>query len=111
MKMIIAIVRPEKYEDVKEALKEVGVKGMTFTHVTGRGEQAGVKFTSRVGDFIVDEIEKVKIEVVLESDECVDRAIEAIRRSACTGHPGDGRIFVVPVEQTYKISDYCSEQQ
>ncbi|MCQ2079130.1 MAG: P-II family nitrogen regulator [archaeon] len=109
MKMIIAIVRPEKYEDVKEALKQKGIMGMTFTHVTGRGEQAGVKFTSRVGDFIVDEIEKIKIEVVLESDDSLDQAIEAIRSSACTGHPGDGRIFVVPVEQSYKISDYHAQ--
>lgn len=109
MKMIIAIVRPEKYEDVKDALKQMGIMGMTFSHVTGRGKQAGVKFTSRVGDVVIDEIEKMKIEIVLESDRDVDAAVEAIRRSAYTGHAGDGRVFVIPVEQTYRISDYRPE--
>lgn len=107
--MIIAIVRPEKYEEVKEALKEIGIMGMTFSHVTGRGMQAGVKFTTRVGDVVVDEIEKMKIEIVLESDDQVGPAVEAIRRSAFTGHAGDGRVFVIPVESTYKISDYKTE--
>lgn len=106
MKMVIAILRPEKYEDVKSALKENGIMGMTFTHVTGRGEQAGIKFTSRVGEFVVDELEKIKIEIVLESDSDADRAVEIIRRYGCTQHSGDGRIFVLPVEQSYKISDY-----
>ncbi|MCQ2085466.1 MAG: P-II family nitrogen regulator [archaeon] len=107
MKMIVAVVRPEKYEDVKEALKANGIMGMTITHVTGRGAQAGVKFTSRVGDFTVDELEKIKMEAVVEDSE-VDKAVETIRKSACTGHSGDGRIFVLPVEATYKISDYNS---
>ena len=68
MKMVVAIVRPEKYGEVKDALKDRGVTGMTFTHVTGRGMQAGVKFTNRVGEFMIDEIEKVKIEIVVEDD-------------------------------------------
>lgn len=106
MKMIVAIIRPEKYEDVKVALKENGIMGMTFTHVTGRGEQAGIKFTSRVGEFVVDEIDKVKFEIVLESDSDADVAVELIRRYGCTQHSGDGRIFVLPIEQSYKISDY-----
>lgn len=107
--MIIAIVRPEKYDEVKDALKNIGVMGMTFTHVTGRGKQAGVKFTNRVGDIIIDEIEKIKIEIVLESDEMVDTVVDTIRHSACTGHAGDGRVFVLPVEKAYTISNYCSE--
>lgn len=106
MKMIVAIVRPEKYQEVKEALKDIGVNGMTFTHVTGRGKQAGVKFTSRVGEFVVDEIEKVKIEIVIEDDSVLGKVIDTIRSSACTGRSGDGRIFVMPVEESYKISDY-----
>ncbi|MCQ2069879.1 MAG: P-II family nitrogen regulator [archaeon] len=106
MKMIVAIVRPEKYTDVKEALKEGGIMGMTFTRVTGRGEQAGVKFTSRVGDFIVDEIEKIKIEVMIDNDSDVSKVVDIVRKSAWTGHHGDGRIFVMPVEESYKISDY-----
>ena len=109
MKMIIAIVRPEKYDEVKEALKTIGVMGMTFTHVTGRGKQAGIKFTNRVGDIIVDEIEKVKLEIVLDSDELVEKAVDTIGRTACTGHAGDGRVFIVPVEKAYTISSYCSQ--
>lgn len=106
MKLIMAIVRPEKYEDVKSALKDHGIMGATFTHVTGRGEQAGIKFTSRVGEFVVDELDKIKMEIVLESDSDLDKTVEIIRRYGCTGHSGDGRIFVLPVEQSYKISDY-----
>ncbi len=109
MKMIIAIVRPEKYDEVKEALKGIGVMGMTFTHVAGRGKQAGVKFTNRVGDIIIDEIEKVKIEIVLESDDIVDTVVETICKTAHTGHAGDGRVFVLPVEAAYTISSYGSE--
>ena len=111
MKMVMAIFRPDKCEEVKEALKEVGITGMTFTHVTGRGQQAGVRFTSRVGDFVVDEIEKVKVEIVLEDDSSVDLAVDTVRRAAWTGHPGDGRVFVIPVEASYRISDYREETQ
>ena len=75
---------------------------MTITHVTGRGEQMGLKFTTRVGEFVVDEIEKVKIEVVID-DEDLDRVITTIRRFSETGNPGDGRIFVIPVEQSIRI--------
>ena len=110
MKMVIAIFRPEKCEEVKEALKEVGIIGMTFTRVTGRGQQAGVRFTSRVGDFVVDEIEKMKVEIVLEDDSDVNLAVDTVRRAAWTGHPGDGRVFVIPVENSYKISDYLGNQ-
>lgn len=106
MKMIMAIVRPEKYEDVKAALKDKGITGMTFTHVTGRGMQAGVKFTSRVGDFVVDELEKVKIEIVVD-DSHVQCVIDTVCGAAHTGRHGDGRIFVLPVEESVRISDYA----
>ena len=61
MKMVVAIVRPERLQCVKDALRDHGINGMTITHVTGRGEQMGLKFTNRVGDFVVDELEKVNI--------------------------------------------------
>ena len=100
--MVMAIIRPERLQCVKDALKDIGVSGMTITHVTGRGEQMGLKFTTRVGEFVVDEIEKVKIEVVID-DEDLDRVITTIRRFSETGNPGDGRIFVIPVEQSIRI--------
>ena len=102
MKMVMAVIRPERLQCVKDALKDIGVSGMTITHVTGRGEQMGLKFTTRVGEFVVDEIEKVKIEVVID-DEDLDRVITTIRRVSETGNPGDGRIFVIPVEQSIRI--------
>ena len=102
MKMVMAIIRPERLQCVKDALKDIGVSGMTITHVTGRGEQMGLKFTTRVGEFVVDEIEKVKIEVVIDNED-LDRVITTIRRFSETGNPGDGRIFVIPVEQSIRI--------
>ena len=102
MKLVMAVIRPERLQCVKDALKDIGVSGMTITHVTGRGEQMGLKFTTRVGEFVVDEIEKVKIEVVID-DEDLDRVITTIRRFSETGNPGDGRIFVIPVEQSIRI--------
>ena len=87
MKMVVAIVRPERLQCVKDALRDHGINGMTITHVTGRGEQMGLKFTNRVGEFIVDEIEKIKIETVVE-DSQVDGVVAAIQRVANTGHPG-----------------------
>lgn len=102
MKMIMAVIRPERLQCVKDAMRDIGINGMTITHVTGRGEQMGLRFTNRVGEFVVDEIEKVKIESVVE-DSDVDRVIETIRRVAETGNPGDGRIFVIPVERSIRI--------
>ncbi len=106
MKMIVAIVRPEKYEEVKDALKAKGVTGTTFTHVTGRGMQAGVKFTTRVGEFTVDEIEKIKFEIVIEDDSAVQCVVDTICSAASTGRHGDGRIFVLPVESAVRISEW-----
>lgn len=102
MKMIIAIIRPERLRAVKDALKAAGVNGITITHVTGRGSQSGIKFTTRTGEFCVDEIEKVKIEIVTD-DELTETVINTIRENAETGHIGDGRIIVVPVESFTKI--------
>ena len=105
MKMIIAVVRPEKSQDVKDAIHNAGFNGMTITHVTGRGKQAGLKFANRFGEFVVDEIEKTKFEIVVEDGD-VDTVIDAVSRAATTGTHGDGRIFVLPVEKTCRISDY-----
>ncbi len=102
MKLVMAVIRPERLQCVKDALKDIGINGMTITHVTGRGEQMGLKFTNRVGEFVIDEIEKVKVEVVID-DADLDRVIQTIRRSSETGNPGDGRIFVIPVEQSIRI--------
>ena len=68
MKMVVAVIRPERLQTVKDGLSAIGVCGMTITHVTGRGEQKGLVFTTRVGEFIVDEIEKTKIEIVVDDD-------------------------------------------
>ncbi len=100
--MVIAIFRPEKLQAVKDALKDAGINGMTITHVTGRGTQSGIKFTNRVGEFCIDEIEKVKIESVVEDSE-VETVINTIHDAAVTGKMGDGRIFVIPVETSIRI--------
>ena len=102
MLMIVAVVRPEKLQCLKDALRDAGAGGMTITHVTGRGKSNGIVFTNRVGQFQVDELEKVKVEVVTEDGQAED-IIDVIRRVADTGHPGDGRIFILPVEQSIKI--------
>lgn len=102
MKMIIAIVRPEKLQTVKSALKDAGDFGMTITNVRGHGEQTGVKISTRVGEYTVDEIDKVKLEIVVNDDLC-DTVIGIIQKSAHTGHIGDGRIFVIDVEMSMKI--------
>ena len=102
MKLITAVIRPEKCQAVKDALRDIGVNGMTITHVFGRGSQAGIKFVTRAGDIIVDELEKTKIETVVD-DEIVDKVIDAIVAAAQTGKPGDGRLIVTPVERFVRI--------
>lgn len=103
MKMIVAIIRPEMCQPVKDALKGAGVNGITITHVLGRGSQAGLKFTSRVGEFVVDELDKTKIEVIIEDDSLEQSVINAIIKAAETGKPGDGRIIVLPIEKFIRI--------
>lgn len=104
MKMIVAVFRPERLQAVKDSLKEAGIKAMTITDVRGRGQQSGLVFSNRVGTITIDEIEKVKVEVVVEDQE-EKKAIDAIRGAARTGHEGDGRIFVIPVESSIRIRD------
>ena len=108
MKMIMAVIRPERLQPVKDALKDIGINAMTITDVRGRGQQSGITFTNRVGSILIDEIEKTKIEIVVD-DEKMDTAIQAIRDAAATGHMGDGRIFVMPVEMSVRIRDGSSD--
>ena len=102
MKKIEAIIKPFKMEDVKEALAEVGIEGMTVSEVKGFGRQKGHTELYRGAEYVVDFLPKVKVEVVVK-DEDVERCIEAIIKAAKTGKIGDGKIFVTNVEQVVRI--------
>ena len=102
MKKIEAVIKPFKLDDVKDALHEVGVVGMTVTEVKGFGRQKGHTELYRGAEYVVDFLPKVKVEVILQ-DSLVDRAIEAIVKAARTGKIGDGKIFVTEVEQVVRI--------
>ena len=102
MKLIKAIVRPNKVDDVKDALGAVGLPGMTVTEVRGHGKQKGHTAIYRGKEYDVSLLPKMEIEVVL-ADDLVDEAVAAIIHAARTGEIGDGRVFVIPVEQSYRI--------
>ena len=102
MKKIEAIIKPFKLDEVKEALNDVGILGLTVTEVKGFGRQKGHTELYRGAEYVVDFLPKVKIEVVL-ADEMVAKALEAIERSAKTGRIGDGKIFVSHVEEVVRI--------
>jgi nitrogen regulatory protein P-II 1 len=102
MKLIKAIIKPERLDAVKTSLEESGFFGMTITEVQGRGEQKGISLQYRGGTILVDLIPKVEIELVV-SDDTSDKVIEAIKKGAYTGKIGDGRIFVMPVSESIKI--------
>jgi nitrogen regulatory protein P-II 1 len=102
MKKIEAIIKPFKLDDVREALSEVGVSGLTVTEVKGFGRQKGHTELYRGAEYVVDFLPKVKLEVVV-ADDMVDRCIESISKAARTGKIGDGKIFVYPVEQVIRI--------
>ena len=102
MKLITAIIKPFKLEEVKDALAEVGIEGMTVTEVKGFGRQKGHTEVYRGSEYTVDFLPKVKIEIVT-ADELVAKAAEAIVRSARTGKIGDGKVFVQPVEEAIRI--------
>ncbi len=102
MKKIEAIIRPERLEQVKKALEEKGFVAMTVCEVLGRGEQKGIKLQYRGGLLEVDLLPKLKLELFL-SDNDVDAAMKAICEAGRTGKPGDGRIFVSPVEMSGKV--------
>ena len=102
MKLVTAIIKPFKLEEVREALGEVGVSGLTVTEVKGFGRQKGHTELYRGAEYVVDFLPKVKVEVVVK-DSDVERAIEAIVKAAKTGKIGDGKIFVTAVEQVVRI--------
>ncbi len=102
MKKVEAIIKPFKLDEVKEALHEIGVQGLTVTEVKGFGRQKGHTELYRGAEYVVDFLPKVKIEVVLE-DKLVERAVEAIIQAARTGRIGDGKIFVTTVDEVIRI--------
>ncbi len=102
MKLIIAIIKPFKLEEVKQGLSEVGVEGMTVTEVKGFGRQKGHTEIYRGSEYTVDFLPKVKIEIVV-ADEVVAQAVDAIVKTAKTGKIGDGKVFVVPIEEAVRI--------
>jgi nitrogen regulatory protein P-II 1 len=102
MKLIIAVIKPYKLEEVKEALLSVGVEGMTISEVKGFGRQKGHTEIYRGSEYTVDSLPKMRIEVAVP-DEILDNAVDAIVRSARSGRIGDGKIFVLPLEDVVRI--------
>jgi nitrogen regulatory protein P-II 2 len=102
MKLITAIIKPFKLDEVREALSAIGVQGITVTEIKGFGRQKGHTELYRGAEYVVDFLPKVKVEIAL-ADELVDSALEAIENSARTGKIGDGKIFVFPLEQVIRI--------
>lgn len=102
MKKVEAIIKPFKLDDVREALSEIGVTGLTVTEVKGFGRQKGHTELYRGAEYVVDFLPKIKLEIVL-ADEQIDGCIEAITKAAHTGRIGDGKIFVTPMERVIRI--------
>ena len=102
MKLITAIIKPFKLDEVREALSAIGVQGITVTEVKGFGRQKGHTELYRGAEYVVDFLPKVKVEAAIR-DDLLDQAVEAIEKSASTGKIGDGKIFVFPLEQVIRI--------
>ncbi len=102
MKKVEAIIKPFKLDDVKEALNEIGIQGMTITEVKGYGRQKGHKEIYRGAEYVVDFIPKIKIEVIIE-DDWLDKVIDTICEAAKTGKLGDGKIFVINIEGAVRV--------
>ena len=102
MKLVSAIIKPFKLDEVREALSAIGVQGITVTEVKGFGRQKGHTELYRGAEYVVDFLPKVKLEVAI-SDKLLDQVIEVIEKSASTGKIGDGKIFVYDLEQVYRI--------
>lgn len=102
MKMITAVIKPFKLDDVREAISEIGVQGITMTEVKGFGRQRGHTELYRGAEYVVDFLPKVKLEVAVD-DSLVDRVVEAVSKAASTGKIGDGKIFISPIEQVVRI--------
>ena len=102
MKLVIAIIKPFKLDDVRQALADVGVKGVTVTEVKGFGRQRGHTELYRGAEYVVDFLPKMKVEVAID-DDLLEQVIEVISNTARTGKIGDGKIFVMPLEQVIRI--------
>ncbi len=102
MKKIEAIIKPFKLDDIKDALNNVGIQGMTVSEVKGYGRQKGHTEIYRGAEYAVDFIPKVKMEIVVEDDRCKE-VIEIIRKAAFTGKVGDGKIFIIPIEGVVRV--------
>jgi nitrogen regulatory protein P-II 1 len=103
MKKIEAIIRPEKLNDVKDALDAAGFPGLNIVHVTGRGAQKGIVHGGRGGEtYTVDMLPKLKVEVIVKDSE-LDKVVQAIMGAARTGNIGDGKIFIIPVEDAVRV--------
>lgn len=102
MKKIEAIIKPFKLEDVKEALKEIGIQGLTVTEVKGFGRQKGHTELYRGAEYVIDFLPKIKLEIVV-SDDVVTKVVETLTESAKTGKIGDGKIFILPMEEVIRI--------
>ncbi len=102
MKKIEAIIKPFKLDDVKEALKDIGIQGMTVTEVKGFGRQKGHTELYRGAEYVIDFLPKIKLEIIV-SDDMVTKVVDAIIESARTGKIGDGKIFILPMEEVIRI--------
>jgi nitrogen regulatory protein P-II 2 len=102
MKMVTAVIKPFKLDDVREALSEIGVQGITVSEVKGFGRQKGHTELYRGAEYVIDFLPKIKLEIAV-SDELVERVVETITAAARTGKIGDGKIFVTPLEQVVRI--------
>ncbi len=102
MKKVEAIIKPFKLDDVKEALNEIGIQGMTISEVKGYGRQKGHKEIYRGAEYVVDFIPKIKIEIIVDTS-VADQVVDVIQKAASTGKIGDGKIFVLPVEDVRRV--------
>ena len=107
MKMVMAIIKPFKLDDVREALADIGVQGITVSEVKGFGRQKGHTELYRGAEYVVDFLPKIKIEIAVAEDQ-LERVVEALRQSANTGKIGDGKIFVWQLDQVMRIRTACS---
>jgi nitrogen regulatory protein P-II 1 len=110
MKKIEVIIKPFKLDDVKEALNGIGIKGMTISEVKGYGRQKGHTEIYRGAEYVVDFLPKIKMEIIVDADQ-VDTVIETVVNAARTGKIGDGKIFVLPVEQIVRVRTWETDRE
>ena len=102
LKKIEAIIREDKVNDVKDALMDIGIVGLNIFEIRGHGRQGGIRLVGRAGTYQVDMLPKIQVNIIL-SEHNMEETIQTIRKAACTGEPGDGLIFVYPVEEVIRI--------